>query len=103
MWTNITQVRQVFFGSHAFLTCPGMCNVLRSTETYLPSRRSGDKRDLLRETTQIVPVDNPWHVRHCMNCGCIFNRDTNSAQNMILLLEGELNGPSVFQLRKGSH
>ena len=64
----------------------------------------GTKRDLLRETTQIVPVDNPWHVRHCMNCGCIFNRDTNSAQNMILLLEAELNGtplPKCFNRENG--
>ena len=64
----------------------------------------GTKRDLMRETTQIVPVDNPWHVRHCMNCRCHLNRDFNSAPSMILLLEGELNGitlPDCFSRECG--
>ena len=49
----------------------------------------------MRESTNITAVDNPWHVRHCVQCGFISNRDYNSAQNMILRLEVELNGHAL--------
>jgi hypothetical protein len=63
----------------------------------------GTKQDLFAHSANYSPIDNPWHVRRCMGCRSMFNRDENSAQNMCLRLRADLTGnvPDCFNRKLG--